>query len=137
MKLRKPTGSFAAHEVQRFVLPIGISTIIIMTGIILEDLLNPFPFNPGLIAYGLIVILGTILNHFVMVRTTDFRETYGWLNAILSGIGLGLLPYILPPHVHEAAHILISFGVISVAIVSGRPYAYTVFLIILILSLFY
>ena len=137
MKLRKPVGSFAAHEVQRFILPLGISTIVIMTGIILDDLLNPSLFSPGLIAYGLIVIVGTVINHFVMVRTADFRETYGWLNAVLSGIGLGLLPYILPPHVHEAAHILIPFGVISAAIVSGRPYAYTVFLIILILSLFY
>jgi diguanylate cyclase (GGDEF)-like protein len=137
MKLRKPAGSFAAHEVQQFILPIGISTIVIMTGLILDDLFNPSALNVGLIAYALLIILGTIINHFVMVRTADFRETYGWLNAILSGIGLGLLPYILPPHVHEVAHILIPFGVIGAAIVSGRPYAYAVFLIILTLSLFY
>ena len=137
MKLSKPAGSFASHEVQRFILPIGISTIIIMTGIIVEDLLNPSIFNLGSIVYSLIVILGTVINHFVIVRTTDFRETYGWLNAILSGLGLGLLPYILPPHVHEVCHILIPFGAIAAAIVSGRPYAYTTFLIILVLSLFY
>jgi hypothetical protein len=77
MKLRKPAGSFASHEVQRFLLPITLSTLAIMTGLILEDLFNPALFNPGLIVYGLIVITGTILNHFVIVRTTDFRETYG------------------------------------------------------------
>lgn len=137
MKLRKPAGSFAPHEVQRFILPIGISTIVIMSGIILEDIFSASSLHVGAMVYGLIVILGTVINHFVLVRTADFRETYGWLNAILSGIGLGVLPYILLPHVHEAGHILIPFGVISVAIVSGRPYAYTTFLIILILSLFY
>lgn len=123
MKLRKPARSFASHEIQRFILPIGISTIIIMTGIIVEDLLNPSIFNLGSIVYSLIVIPGTIINYFVMVRTADFREAYGWLNAILSGIGLGLLPYILPPHVDEVGHILVPFGVISAAIVSGRTYA--------------
>jgi diguanylate cyclase (GGDEF)-like protein len=137
MKLRKPSGSFAPHEVQRFILPMGLSTIVIMTGLILEDVIDPSVVNPGLIVYGLILIVGTIINHFVMVRTADFRETYGWLNAILSAISLGLLPYIVPSHMREAAHILIPLGVISAAIVSGRRYAYTVFLIILILSLFY
>ncbi|HEU4745700.1 MAG TPA: GAF domain-containing protein, partial [Anaerolineales bacterium] len=108
-----------------------------MTGVILEDIFNASSLHLGMVVYGLIVILGTVINHFVMIRTADFQEKYGWLNAILSGIGLGLLPYILPPQVHEAGHILIPFGVISVAIISGRPYAYTTFLIILILSLFY
>jgi diguanylate cyclase (GGDEF)-like protein len=106
-----------------------------MTGLILEDLFNPSSFSPNLIVYGLIVITGTIINHFVIVRTADFRETYGWLNAILSGIGLGLLPYILPAHVNEVAHILIPFGGLAAAIVSGRPYAYTTLLITLLLSL--
>jgi hypothetical protein len=137
MKLRKPSGSFAPHEVQQFILPMGLSTIVIMTGLILGDIFDPSVLNPGLIVYGLILILGTIANHFAMVRTADFRETYGWMNAILSAIGLGLLPYIVPARMHEAAHILIPFGVISAAIVSGRRYAYTVFLIILILGLFY
>ena len=137
MKLRKPAGSFAPHEVQRFILPIGISTIVLMTGLILEEVFEPPEINVGLIVYGIILILGTIINHFVMVRTADFRETYGWLNSVLSGIGVGLLPFILPPHLHETSHILIPFAVVGAAIVSGRPYAYTTFLILLILSLFH
>jgi diguanylate cyclase (GGDEF)-like protein len=137
MKLRKPTGSFASPEVQRFILPMTLSSIALMTGIILEGLFIPSSFSPGLIVYGLIIILGTISNHFVIVRTADFRETYGWLNAILSGIGLGLLPYILPLQLNEVAYILIPFGVIAAAIVSGRQYAYTILLIILISNLTY
>ena len=137
MKSRKPTGSFAPNEVQQFIFPITLSTILLMTGLILEDLFNHSSFNPFFIVYGLIVITGTVINHFVIVRTADFRGTYGWLNAILSGIGLGLLPYVVPAHLIEAAHILIPFGVIAVAIISGRQYAYLTFLCILALNMPY
>jgi diguanylate cyclase (GGDEF)-like protein len=137
MKSRKPAGTFAPHEVQQIILPITLSTLVIMSGLLLEDFLKSSPFSPGLMVYGLILIAGTVINHFVIVRTADFRETYGWLNAILSGIGLGLIPYILPEHQTEVAHILIPFGVIAVAIISGRPYAYTTFLIIMALNVPY
>lgn len=137
MKSTKPTGSFAPHEVQRFVFPITLSTLVLMTGLILEDILNDPPFHLGLIVYGLVVITGTVINHFVIIRTADFRETYGWLNAILTGIGLGLLPYILPAHLDETAHILIPFGIIAIGIISGRPYAYLTLVVVLILSLIY
>jgi diguanylate cyclase (GGDEF)-like protein len=135
MKSRKPAGSFAPHEVQQIIFPITLSSLVIMTGLVLEDLVDPSSLHLGLLAYGLIVITGTLVNHFVIVRTADFRETYGWLNAILSGIGLGLLPYVLPAHLNEAAHILVPFGVIAIAIISGRQYAYTTFLFILVLNL--
>jgi diguanylate cyclase (GGDEF)-like protein len=134
MKSRKPAGSFAPHEVQQIIFPITLSTLAIMTGLILEDLFDPSSLHLGLIIYGLIVITGTLINHFAIVRTADFRETYGWLNAILTGIGLGVLPYILPAHLIETAHILIPFGVIAVAMISGRQYAYTTFLLILALN---
>ncbi len=134
MKSSKPTGSFAPPEVQRFILPMTLSSIAIMAVLILEDVFNEAPLHINLLVYGLIIITGTVINHFVIIRTADFRETYGWLNAILSGIGLGLLPYVLPIHLHEVAYILIPFGVIAAAIVSGRPYAYTTLLITLILN---
>ncbi len=137
MKSRKPAGSFAPHEVQQIIFPITLSTLAVMIGLILENFLNSSPFSPGLMVYGLVVIGGTVINHFVIARTADFRETYGWLNAFLSGVGLGLLPYVLPEHQREAAHILIPFGVIAVAIFSGRQYAYTTFLIILALNIPY
>jgi diguanylate cyclase (GGDEF)-like protein len=135
MKSRKPAGSFAPHELQQFILPITISSIIIMVVLIGGNVLNGPPVNTNLLIYGSIVIIGTVINHFVIVRTADFRDSYGWLNAILTGIGLGLLPYILPKDLHEVSHILIPLGVVAVAIVSGRPYAYTALLEILIFDL--
>src|SRR5690349_9663299 len=137
MKSRKPAGSFTPHEIQRFILPITLSTVFIMAGLLAEDLVNEAPFHADLFVYGLIVIAGTILYHFAMARTTDFRESYGWLNAVLSGLGLGIFPYVLPLHLSEAAHILIPFGVIAAAIFSGRQYSYTTLLLSLALSLPY
>ena len=137
MRVRKPAGSFAPQEVQQFILPISLCSIVILAIIMLENLFYEPSFNPELFVYGSTVIIGTIINHFVIVRTADFRETYGWLNAILSGIGLGLLPFFLPVHLHEVAHILIPFGVIAAAIISGRLYAYTTFVLAFLLSLLY
>ena len=97
--------------------------------------MNRPPVNIHLLIYGFIVIIGTVVNHFAIVRTADFRDSYGWLNAILTGVGLGLLPYILPKDLNEVSQILIPLGVIAVAIVSGRPYAYTTLLEILIFDL--
>jgi len=137
MKSSKPTGSFAPHEVQRFILPITLSSIVLMIGLMIEDLLHGAPLNAGLMSYGLIVIVGTIVNHFVITRTADFRKSYGWSNAVLSGIGLGVLPYVLPAHLAEASHILIPIGVMAVTVISGRPYAYTTLILALAMSIPY
>jgi len=135
MKSKKPTGSFAPHEVQQFILPITLSSVVIMMGMILENLIDHPSLNAKLIIYGCIVIIGTLINSAVILRTANFRESYGWLNAILSGIGLGLLPYILPEHLSEVFHILIPFGVVAAATVSGRLHAYVTLVGILIVSL--
>jgi len=137
MRSRKPAGSFAPHELQQFILPITISSIVITAILMLQNLLADSGLNNSLLIYGGVVIGGTLVNHIVLARTTDFRETYGWLNAILSGIGLGLLPFILPEHLDEISHILVPLGVLAAAIVSGRMYAYVALLEILILDMAY
>jgi diguanylate cyclase (GGDEF)-like protein len=135
MKSKKPSGSFAPHEVRQFILPMTITSILIMAGLIAEDFLtNPVP-DFRLLIYSGLIITGTVINSTVLVRTADFRETYGWLNAILTGVGLGLLPYIVPPDLMESAHIMLPIGVIAVAITSGRQYGYATFFTILVLEL--
>jgi diguanylate cyclase (GGDEF)-like protein len=135
MKSRKPSGSFAAHEIQRFILPITITVVMIMTGLIVNSLITEPVLNIELLAYGAILILGTLINNATIVRTANFRETYGWSNAILSGISLGLLPYVLPDGLSEVSHILIPLALLAVTIVSGRRYSYVMFLLILALDL--
>jgi diguanylate cyclase (GGDEF)-like protein len=135
MKLKKPTTSFAPPEVRRFILPITLTTIALMSGVILDNLLIEASLNLGLIGFCSIIIAGTLINDAVITRTADFRESYGWLNAILTGIGLGLLLYILQERLHEISHIMIILGVIAVAILSGRRYGYATLLGIFVMSL--
>jgi diguanylate cyclase (GGDEF)-like protein len=106
-----------------------------MAGLIIDNLLNQPVADARLILYGCLVIAAVILNNTFIIRTADFSESYGWLNAILSGIGLGLLLYILPENVHEVTHIVIPFGVVAVTIVSGRQYGYATLIVVLILDL--
>ncbi len=135
MTPRKPSGSFAPHEIQRFVLPITITFIVIMAGLVIWSLLASSTPKIEPVIYGGIVIAGTLINNIVIVRTANFRESYGWPNAILTGIGLGLLPYIFHDELSEVSHILVPLAVIAVTIVSGRAYGYVTLMAILLLDL--
>ena len=135
MRSKKPISSFAPPEVWRFILPLTVASICIVAGVIVENTLNRSSTDFSLIAYGSIVIVYTLVNHALIARTISFRETYGLLNSVLSGIGLGLLTYFLPDHLNEVSHVLIIFGVVAVAIVSGRRYFYLSLFLILAVSL--
>lgn len=135
MKPRKPSGSFAPQEIRQFILPITLTSIFLMTGLIVENLFTNSLPDVRLVIFSGLLIVGTVINNAFIVRTADFRETYGWLNAILSGVGLGLLPYIVPPHLVEVSHIMTPFGVIAVTIISGRRYGYAALIMIFALEL--
>src|SRR5215207_5473813 len=102
MRSKKTISSFAPHEVRRFILPITLASIGIIAGIILENIFFSAVLALPLLAYGSIFIISTLINDALIVRTINFRETYGWFHAILTGIGLGLLSYFLPHHLVEA-----------------------------------
>jgi diguanylate cyclase (GGDEF)-like protein len=78
-----------------------------------------------------------LINNNLIVRTQDYRDRYGLINSVLSGIGLGLFIYIAPNSTKEAAHILIVLGFIAVAVASGRFHAYLTMVLTLLVSLPY
>lgn len=135
MRTRKPSVFFAPQEVRQFILPITVTSILVMSILIIQGLMDESSIDLLAILYSSILITGTLINHFAIVRTPDFRESFGWLNATLSGVGLGLLPYFFPTHLTEITHLMIPLGTIAVTIVSGRPYGYLTLGIILILDL--
>jgi len=135
MKLKKPISSFAPHEIRRFILPITLASVCIVTYVILENILNSTLTNIPLIIYASIVMIYILVNNVLVARAFNFRETYGWFNSILTGIGLGLLSYFLPDYLDETSHVLIVFGIVAVATVSGRLYAYLSLLVALVVSL--
>jgi diguanylate cyclase (GGDEF)-like protein len=111
--------------------------MVMMIVLIVDSVLNRPRIDLKPIIYGCIIIMGTLANNAVILRTDNFRESYGWLNAIFSGIGLGLLFYVLPADLEETYHIMIVLGVVAVAIVSGRAYSYVTLLIIFVFGLPY
>lgn len=135
MTSRRPSGSFAPPEIHRFILPISITSLGIMVGLIVGSFLGTTPFENELIIYACLVIAGTMSTNAAILRSANFRETYGWLNAILTGLGMGLLPYVLPGNLEEIAHILVPLAVMAVVIVSGRAYGYAALVTIFLLDL--
>lgn len=135
MTPRKPSGSFAPHEIQRFILPIVITFLGIMVGIILGDFIGNSPPKTDLIVYGSFMVAGALAGNILVGRAANFHESYGWLNTILTALGLGLLPYFLPDNLSDIPHILIPLAILAVAIVSGRACGYVTLLGILLLDL--
>src|SRR6185436_18128423 len=88
-----------------------------------------------LVYYGVAGILYVLAYTVLIARSTFFRRRYSWSNSIISGIGMGLITYILPVHLHELFHILIIFAAIGSATTSGRVYTYINLLLIGIVSL--
>ena len=135
MKSKKPAGSFTPHEIRRFILPITLMTIVIMTGLIIDSLLSDPTPNLYLIAYGLVAIVYVSLHSSFITRTANFQETYAILNVVVVAVGLGLLPFILSEPVLEVSHILIVIGIVAIATMSGRYHAYAALLGIFIINL--
>ena len=135
MKTRRLIAAFAPNEIRRFVLPLTLASIIILAGVLTDNILNTKPIDFYLMIFGSLSIIYALISSVLVARTGNFQDTYGWLNAILSGIGLGLLTYFLPGHLIEVAHILIVFGIVAVATVSSRDRAYSTLLLSLAISL--
>lgn len=135
MKSKRPTTSFAPYEIRRFILPLTLATSATISGIIIENLIHePRPDLILIVAAG-IAILYTLANSILIPRTTNYNESYGWSNALLGGIGLGLFFYLLPERLEEITHLLVVVGVVAVATVSGRTLAYVNLFSTLIISL--
>ena len=135
MKSNKPIAAFAPHEVNRFLAPVALASAFFMMLISLDGLLaSPDP-NLPMILYGIAGTLYILIYNILITRSSFVRKRQGWAHAIISGIGLGLLTFILPTHLKELFHILIVFGAIGTATISGRYLTYVNLLVITIVSL--
>ena len=134
MREKKPSTTFTSHEIQRFIFPVTLAFICVIAGVLLEDILGHDQPNAQLIFYCVSAILYAVINNILLIRTHDYQQTFGLINAIFSGVWLGLFTYMAPPEVRESAHILILLGIIAVAIVSGRFYSYLTMSLTVIIS---
>ena len=134
MKNKRPLASFAPYEIQRFVLPISLSAVGVIAAILVEHLLSDSAVSLPLLFYGIIAILYLLCNNLLILRSNNYRESFGLFNAFVSGIGVGLFLYVSPAKTQEAAHLLILLGVIAIAIASSRIHAYLAMALTLFVS---
>ena len=111
-----------------YVFPSSLAASIIFLAIILDAILGNNPSDKKgffIISIGvggsLYVILQTLL---VAPRIQKYRTLYIWVNAVISGLGLGLLSIALNEAHHIFYGILLILAVTSIAILSGRGPTY-------------
>ncbi len=135
MKSNKPITAFAPHEVNRFLAPLALASVYFMVVILLDGAIaRPDP-NLYMIMYGIAGTFYILIYNTLVARSSLVNKWHGWIHSITSGIGLGMLTYILPTHLGELFHILIVFGAIGTATISGRYLTYINLLVIMIVSL--
>ena len=135
MKSNKPIAAFAPHEVNRFLAPIALASVFFMVAILLNGVIaRPTP-NLSMVFYGIGGTLYILIYNELVARSSFLLKRYSWSHAVISGVGLGILTYILPEHLRELFHILIVFGAVGTATTSGRYLTYTNLLVILVVSL--
>ena len=136
MKSAKPVTTFAPHETRRFISPLTVATIVIFVVILIESISGHSSSNFLLIIFGSIGIAYIMVAHSLIVQSSFRIESYKILNAILTGIGLGILSFLMPRSMDEVLHILVVFSVIVIATISGRLHAYiTIILFGIIISI--
>ncbi|HXQ37193.1 MAG TPA: sensor domain-containing diguanylate cyclase [Anaerolineales bacterium] len=123
MKNRKPVATFAPIEFRRFILPLRLTMIVVMVGIILDGVLSE-PKNVILILYGTAWIAIILLYDYLIAKSTVFHALITWSYVMISIIGLGLLIPILPARLNEIFYMIVISSIVSVATVSGRYQAY-------------
>jgi len=86
----------------------------------------------GLIAFGIIgnLYLGFYYKNYVL---SPNKKAYAWLNAIIAGISLGALPYVIPKELGYLIYTLVLMAALASSVISNRGPAY--FLVILISSI--
>src|SRR5215203_4084973 len=135
MRSKKALAIFAPHEIQRFILPMTLAFVCLTAWVIVEHLLNSPALNIFFVIYGILSILYAWINNSLVLRTNNYREHYGFINAIVMATVLGIFTYIVPTNAGEAAHIFIVLGIVTVAATSSRFHSYIAMALTMAISL--
>ncbi|HSM72054.1 MAG TPA: sensor domain-containing diguanylate cyclase [Anaerolineales bacterium] len=136
MKSAKPVTPFAPFEVRKFILPVSLAAILVLSGMTAEAIYASVPANKFLTYIGITGILYIVICNLLIVRFNNIKlSSYGIINALVTGVGLGFLALKLPKDMIEINHILIVFSAIAIATISNRQYAYLFLGVILAISL--
>lgn len=135
MKNIKPATPFAPHEIRRFIAPLTLASIVSLAIVILEAFTGHGQLDVMLALVGAGGILFIAVSHGFIVQSSFRLGAYRWLSSVITGIGLGILSFQLTGTTAEALHSLIVFGIVVIATIFGRQYAYLTLLLVILTSL--
>lgn len=133
MKNRRPINAFAPQEVRKFVIPMGIGSALLWVSIAIGGLLATPAINIKMISFGVLGLGHLLLFSRSIVRSTIFRQRYSSYFSITTGVGLGLLVYVLPGNL-EIFGMMAVISIVGMAAISGRIHGYVVGMLAFLIS---
>ena len=88
-----------------------------------------------LLEIGIIGTIYLIMFNFFIIPSLNFEPALGWINAIISGVGLILLTYILPNQSDIYLGILLITIIITCTLISGRRPSYLLLFFTMLLTI--
>lgn len=128
---------FSQQELRKFILPVTVTAIFVLVTILFESLFleEPVAIVPAMVSAAGILYIVTLDR---LTRSVPhFRVNSRWIHPILSGIGIGILPYLIPSRLEGFFHILGMMSIIGISITTGRGSAYLNMAVILTTSLWH
>ncbi|HSG42122.1 MAG TPA: hypothetical protein VLA72_03100, partial [Anaerolineales bacterium] len=101
MKSTKPVNPFSPIEIRKFIMPVSLAATLVLAGMIIELLYDSSPTNMYLVLYGTIGVAYITISNVFLARFANTKESYGIINSLFVGIGLGYLSIHLPPMLTE------------------------------------
>ena len=134
MKNSKPATPFTPHEIRRFISPLTITTVVILSVMTLDAILGPYGPNYLLVIFGSLGIAYVTTIHSLIVQSAFRLDIYRLVNSILAGLGLGILSFFIPETTNDVMHVLVIFSAVAIATTAGRAFAYLALLLITMIS---
>lgn len=113
----------------------GLSVTVI-AAILLDSRMSQLHRN-GLTAYGIIgnIYLCLYYRNYIL---SPSKTKYVWINVIIAGITLGILPYLLPEELKHLVYALVLMAALATSIISNRKTAFfLVFMVFIIHAVHY
>ncbi|MGA7195325.1 MAG: sensor domain-containing diguanylate cyclase [Anaerolineales bacterium] len=127
MAKKQSRFGFTPREQRISALPSSVAGILILifiaangNGIWRQDTTDPVL----LLQIGTIGTIYLIAFNFFIVPSLNSEPMLGWVNAIVAGLGLGLLTYVLPDQANIYLGFLLITALITCALISGRRPSY-------------
>ena len=128
MDQKDKIGGFTPQEQIISVLPAAVAGIFLLLATVVTALLEfglaSTLARDALFAYGLLGSLYLAFFHLLYLPQQNHKAAYAWVNALVSGLGLGLIHMMLPQSMDPILGLLLLAATISSATVSERPQTY-------------